>query len=157
MSEGDLTRERGDIINTKNRIATELAKVLPTIGFRTPDVRPAGSVVDDAVVYVEAGNNNLISKSQVIMITIEDTDRVRLQIPSGQGNLADLLNIDDFYVVGSVGEAIARLKHIVIKAKTKDQEVELNVGSIHEMAEQDALNDDDEYLKDISNWEYYCG
>lgn len=121
LSEGTVSAELGDIAQLKNSLADQLAKVLLTIGFRKPNVRPAEGPTDDAIVYVEAGQNALTPKSQIIMVTIEDDDHIRIQIPSdisksGNKNLADILDIDDFFITGSVGEAIARLKNIKSKA-----------------------------------------
>jgi hypothetical protein len=121
LSEGTAASELGDITKLKNSLAEQLAVALQHIGFREPDIRPAENPRDDAIVYVEAGKNALTPASQTIMITIEDDDRVRIQIPSdisrsGKKNLADILNIDDFFITGSVGEAIARLKDIKGKA-----------------------------------------
>ena len=121
LSEGTAASELGDITILKNSLADQLAKALSSIGFRKPNVRPAENPTDDAIVYIEAGQNALTPQSQIIMITIEDDDRVRIQIPSdisrsGKKNLADILGTDDFFVTGSVGEAIARMKDIKSKA-----------------------------------------
>jgi hypothetical protein len=121
LSEGTAAAELGDITKLKNTLANQLASALRDIGFREPDVRPAENPRDDAIIYIEAGQNALTPDSQTIMITIEDDDRVRIQIPSdisrsGKRNLADILGIDDFFITGSVGEAIARLKDIKSKA-----------------------------------------
>jgi hypothetical protein len=121
LSEGTAATELGDITKLKNSLAEQLVIALKRIGFREPSMKPAENPTDDAMVYVEAGQNALTMESQTIMITIEDDDRVRIQIPSdisrtGKKNLADILGIDDFFVTGSVGEAIARLKDIKNKA-----------------------------------------
>jgi hypothetical protein len=121
LFEGTASSELGDIIILKNSLANKLATVLQHIGFRKPNIRPAENSRDDAIVYVEVGHNALTTTSQIIMVTIEDDDRIRIQIPSdinksGKKNLAEILGIDDFFVVGSVNEAIARLKNIKNKA-----------------------------------------
>ena len=121
LSEGTTAAELGDVLKLKNTLAERLSKALTEIGFRKPNVRPAESSTDDAIVYLEAGQNALTSASQVIMITIEDDDRIRIQIPSGMGqlgkkNLADILGVNDFYTTGSLAEAVARLKNIKSKA-----------------------------------------
>ena len=121
LSEGTAATELGDITKLKNTLAEQLVTALHKIGFRKPNMKPAESPTDDAIVYVEAGQNALTIESQIIMVTIEDDDRVRIQIPSdisrtGKKNLAEILQIDDFFITGSVGEAIARLKGIKAKA-----------------------------------------
>lgn len=121
LSEGTTATELGDVLQLKNSLAQKLANALQSIGFRKPNIRPAESSIDDAIIYLEAGQNALTPESQVIMVTIEDDDRIRIQIPSGMGqvgkkNLADILGVEDFYVTGSLGEAIARLKNIKSKA-----------------------------------------
>jgi hypothetical protein len=142
LVEGVTASGRGNIVSIKNSLAKDLARNLPSLGFREPEIRPAETVTDDAMIYVEAGNNNLMPNSQIIVITIEDDDRIRIQLPSGtsrtQGeHLADILDIDDFYVVGSLGEAIARLRNIKHKAdllgvQNGDQRSDLTVGNIGE-------------------------
>ena len=121
LSEGTAASELGDITKLKNSLAEQLLVALERIGFRKPNMKPAEDPSDDAIVYIDAGQNALTIESQTIMVTIEDDDRVRIQIPSdisrsGKKNLADILGIDDFFVTGSVGEAIARLKDIKSKA-----------------------------------------
>jgi hypothetical protein len=121
LSEGTIATELGDVLELRNSLAQKLAVALQSIGFRKPNIRPAESSTNDAIVYIEAGQNALTPESQTIMVTIEDDDRIRIQIPSGMGqigkkNLADILGIDDFYITGSIGEAIARLKNIKSKA-----------------------------------------
>ncbi|MCK9557755.1 MAG: hypothetical protein M0R50_06910 [Candidatus Cloacimonetes bacterium] len=121
LSEGTAASELGDITRLKNSLAEQLMIALAKIGFRKPNMKPAENPTDDAIVYVEAGQNALTSESQTIMVTIEDDDRVRIQIPSdidktGKKNLASILNIDDFYTTSSTGEAIARLRSIKEKA-----------------------------------------
>lgn len=121
LSEGTASSELGDVTRLKNSLADQLVGVLERIGFRKPSMKPAEDPTDDAIVYIEAGQNALTPQSQIIMVTIEDDDRVRIQIPSdisqsGKKSLADILGIDDFFVTSSVGEAIARLKNIKKKA-----------------------------------------
>jgi hypothetical protein len=121
LSEGTAASEMGDITKLKNSLASQLVIALKHIGFRKPNMKPAEDPADDAIVYIEAGQNALTRDSQTIMITIEDDDRVRIQIPSdisgsGKKNLAGILGIDDFFITASVGEAIARLRNIKEKA-----------------------------------------
>ena len=121
LTEGTAASDLGDITRLKNALAEQLLIALERIGFRKPNMKPAESPTDDAIVYIEAGQNALTAESQTIMVTIEDDDRVRIQIPSdisrsGKKNLADILGIDDFFITGSAGEAIARLKDIKSKA-----------------------------------------
>jgi hypothetical protein len=121
LSEGTASSELGDVTALKNSLASKLAVALQRMGFRKPDTKLAESPTDDAIVYIEAGRNAIVPHSQIIMVTIEDDDRVRIQIPSdisrtGKKNLADALGIEDFFVTGSIGEAIARLKDIKNRA-----------------------------------------
>jgi hypothetical protein len=121
LSEGIVASELGDITKLKNVLADKLVIALEHLGFRKPNMKPAEDPTDDAIVYIEAGQNALTRESQTIMVTIEDDDNVRIQIPSdisrsGKKNLAEILKIDDFFTTGSVGEAIARLKAIKSKA-----------------------------------------
>jgi hypothetical protein len=120
LTEGVAASELGNIAILKNSLADKLVSALRALGFRKPSMKPAESPTDDAIVYIEAGQNALTPESQTIMVTIEDDDRVRIQIPSdisqtGKSSLAGILGIEDFFVTGSLGEAIARLK--VIKSK----------------------------------------
>lgn len=121
LSEGTAASELGDITKLKNSLADQLVIALQRLGFRKPSMKPAENPTDDAIVYIEAGQNALTIESQTIMVTIEDDDRVRIQVPSdisrsGKKNLADILGIEDFFITGSVGEAIARLKDIKSRA-----------------------------------------
>jgi hypothetical protein len=121
LTEGIAASELGNIAILKNSLADKLVSALRALGFRKPSMKPAESPTDDAIVYIEAGQNALTPESQTIMVTIEDDDRVRIQIPSdisqtGKNSLAGILGIEDFFVTGSLGEAIARLKDIKSKA-----------------------------------------
>jgi hypothetical protein len=121
LSEGIVASELGDVTKLKNSLANQLMIALERLGFRKPNMKPAENPTDDAIVYIEAGQNALTRESQTIVVTIEDDDSVRIQIPSdisrsGKKNLAEILGIDDFFITGSVGEAIARLKAIKRKA-----------------------------------------
>jgi hypothetical protein len=121
LSEGIAASELGNVAMVKNSLADKLMVVLRDIGFRKPTMKPAEDPTDDSIVYIEAGQNALTPESQIIMITIEDDDRVRIQIPSditqtGKPSLAGILGINDFFITASLGEAIARLKDIKNKA-----------------------------------------
>ena len=108
--------------------------MLPSLGLREPTITAAEKPGDAASVYVEAGKNQLTPDSQVIRITICNSENISIQIPSGgDGLLADMLGVDGFYVVGSLGEAIARLKYIIAKANDfSDGQADLTVGGIYE-------------------------
>lgn len=117
LSEGTAASELGDIAKFRNSLAQRILLALDDIGFRKPNLKPSEGPSDDVIIYIEAGKNAILSGSQIIMIAVEDDDRIRIQIPSdisgvGKKTLADILGIDDFYTVGSAGEAIARLKSI---------------------------------------------
>jgi len=121
LTEGIAASELGNVAMVKNSLADKLMSALRSLGFRKPSMKPAENPTDDAIVYIEAGQNALTPESQTIMVTIEDDDRVRIQVPSdinrtGKTSLAGILGIEDFFITGSLGEAIARLKDIKSKA-----------------------------------------
>ncbi len=104
LSEGVVASELGDVTKLKNALANQLLIALEHLGFRKPNMKPAENPTDDAIVYIEAGQNALTRESQIIMVTIEDDDSVRIQIPSdisrsGKKNLAEILKIDDFFTL----------------------------------------------------------
>jgi len=126
LSEGIAASELGNATAIKNSLADKLAKALRVLGFRRPNMKPAENPTDDSIVYIEAGQNALTPESQIIMVAIEDDDRIRIQIPSditktGKSSLAEILGIEDFFTVGSLGEVIARLKDIKRRA---DQQIQ---------------------------------
>ena len=108
-----------------------MAAAIPSLGYREPTVK-TDSPDGDASIYIEAGQNELTPKSQVIKITVRSADMIDILVPSGHPEqLAELAGVDGFYVVGSLGEAIARLRYIMDKSREIGG-CNLTAGSIHE-------------------------
>ena len=131
LTEGTFT------VATNNALARKLADAIPSLGFREPTLKPADSPEDDATIYIEAGQNELIQKSQVIKVTVRSDEMIDILIPSGHPEqLADLIGSEGFYVVGSLGEAVARLRYVMDKLKGISSG-NLTAGNINEFAKID--------------------
>jgi hypothetical protein len=114
LSEGIISTARGDIINTKNEIASYIATAAQNMGFPEPDTEFSNSTDDNSVVMIELGNTAGIPISQIVMIEVIADDDITIRVPS---MLSEVINIHDYYKLKSHEEAILALDQIKSKIK----------------------------------------
>ncbi len=112
LVEGDVTAANASIVSIKNKLAQLLAAETTKMGYRDAKLSPAEQASDDAILYLEVGNNHLFTDSQVVMIRVIADDDLQIQLPD---SLSSALQISDYQKVGAAAEAIAILKQIQSK------------------------------------------
>lgn len=112
ITEGVVDTAQGDIVNTKNEIASKISEAIITLGFPEPDVEFADTPDDDANVFIEMGRNRIIRSSQVIMIQVVSDDDITIRVPA---MLSEALKIHDYYKLSSSDDAILALQKIKTK------------------------------------------
>lgn len=114
LNEGVVSAARGDIINTKNEIASHIATAVQNMGFPEPDTEFSNSTDDNSVVMIELGSTVGIPISQIVMIEVIADDDITIRVPS---MLSEIINIHDYYKLKSHEEAILALNQIKSKIK----------------------------------------
>ncbi len=107
--EGAVNAAKGDIVNLKNEITSQLSDIIKELGFPDPDVEFADSSDDNSNILIELGYNRYIRDSQVIVIEIVADDDITIRIPT---MLSRVLLAHDYYKLSGIDDAVAALQNI---------------------------------------------
>ena len=133
LFEGEVSTARRRIVDVKNEVAKEILAQLRKIGLRRPKSEFAEEGSDDAIIYIEAGNNHLIPSTQTVMIRVVTDIDIQIQLPH---QLAQLITMSDFFQAETVAETMSVIKRIAsgIRAEitAKGYGPNITVGSIGE-------------------------
>ena len=102
IHEGIVSAAKGDIVNVKNDIATQIADAVREMHFGEISSEFAKSSADDCLIYILLGKHT-------ILVRIMADDDIQIQVPE---RLSKLMNIHDYYKLETPEEAIESIRKI---------------------------------------------
>jgi hypothetical protein len=113
-TESDVTAARGDILNTVNDLATQIAQQVGPkagggLGFPPPQVDTTTDPSNPALVYIEAGRNVIEPSPQTITVTIYSDDDISIEMPA---LLTRRLNVHDYYHLRTLADVVKALTKV---------------------------------------------
>lgn len=117
LTEGIVDSAKGDIIQAKNSMATEIVQIATEVlDYPEPDLELADTSDDVVNIYFELGKNKTIPISQVIMIELVADDDITIRMPV---TLAKRLHEPhDYYKLGSIADVRKVLENIQRKIRS---------------------------------------